>query len=211
MSGTPPAMRTPASPRPHRATQGRQDPGGRGRECGPRADLRSRCHAVSDPNGQGISWFGVPGASWFQVERRLPTESWQDVSGRLGGNAMSWADHTLPVGGTAEYRVTAGNADGTSPPSAIMTATRPAAVETGTVDALSVDADGAGRTVDQVLTSFDENWAYTPPSNASLRRVVGHPARSPRPRGVRGGPRGGSPCVDSPVSFRLPVRRDPAR
>ncbi|MEU4288244.1 choice-of-anchor D domain-containing protein [Kribbella sp. NPDC026596] len=113
-------------------------------------------------NGQGISWFGVLRAAWFQVERRLPTEDWQNVSGRISGNAMSWADHTLPAGSTAEYRVTAGNADGASPPSAIVTATRPsAAVDTGSVNALSVDADGAGRTLDQVTTSFDETWAYT--------------------------------------------------
>jgi hypothetical protein len=118
-------------------------------------------------NGQGISWFGVQRASWFEVERRLPTESWHDVSGRLSGNAMSWADHTLPVGSTAEYRVTAGNADGASPPSAIVTATRPPTVETGTVDALSIDVDGTGRLVDQVVTSFDENWAYT--SHRTLR------------------------------------------
>jgi hypothetical protein len=108
-------------------------------------------------NGQGVTWWGVLRASWYQVERRLPAESWQNVSGRLGGNAMSWADHTLPAGSTAEYRVTAGNADGASPASAVVTATRPtAAIETGTVNALSIDADGAGRPVDQVTTSFEE-------------------------------------------------------
>jgi hypothetical protein len=106
--------------------------------------------------GQGLKWWTVLNASWLEVERRLPGESWQDVSGRLAGTATTWADRTLPVGGTAEYRVTAGNADGTSPPSTVVTATRQPDVGTGTVNALSVDTDG---TADQVATSFDESSA----------------------------------------------------
>jgi hypothetical protein len=111
-------------------------------------------------NGLGIRWDGGWPASWYQIERRSATGDWSDVSGRLGANATNWADHTLPAGSTAQYRVIAGNADGVAPPSAVVTATRPAAdVETGTVTVLSVDADRTGRTVDQVVTPFREDWS----------------------------------------------------
>ena len=108
--------------------------------------------------GQGLHWWVVSNASWLQVERRLPGESWQDVSGRIAGATTNWTDRTLPVGGTAEYRVTAGNADGASPPSAVVTATRQPDVDTGAVTALSLDTDG---TDDQLVTSFDESSAGT--------------------------------------------------
>ncbi|MEN3263186.1 choice-of-anchor D domain-containing protein [Pseudonocardia sp.] len=118
-------------------------------------------------NGIGIRWFEHYLASWYRVERRLPSEAWQDVSGPLAKEARTWVDRSISAGASADYRVVAGNADGAAPPSAEVAATRPATdLVLGSVDLLSLDADpGAATTplVDQVAGPIAVSSPYDTP------------------------------------------------